>query len=152
MTVTHPEIIRYFMTIPEAAELVLQASALARGGDVFVLDMGTPVEIVELARLMIRLAGRRERSEAHPDGDIEIRFTGLRPGEKLHEELLIGDAEERTEHPMILRAREEELPWSRLSGELEALERACEAGDEARARAVLAATVEGYAVRSVDAG
>ena len=95
VTVTHPEVIRYFMTIPEAAELVIQAGALGEGGEVFVLDMGQPVKIADLARLMIRLAGRRERSPEIPDGDVELVFTGLRPGEKLHEELLIGEGDGR---------------------------------------------------------
>lgn len=144
VTVTHPEVIRYFMTIPEAAELVLQAGALGQGGDVFVLDMGQPVKIADLARLMIRLAGRSERNEDNPRGEVELRFTGLRPGEKLHEELLIGEAEGPTEHPMILRAREDELAWSDLCVHLEALERACEQGDVQELRAQLRATVEGY--------
>ena len=91
LTVTHAEVTRYFMTIPEAAQLVLQAGAMAQGGDVFVLDMGSPVKIMDLARRMVQLSGLTVRDERHPDGDIEIQITGLRPGEKLYEELLIGD-------------------------------------------------------------
>jgi len=105
ITVTHPEITRYFMTIPEAAGLVLQAGAMGQGGDVFVLDMGAPVKIIELARRMVQLSGLEVRDEPNPEGDIEIRFSGLRPGEKLYEELLIGDNVSGTEHPLIMRAR-----------------------------------------------
>lgn len=106
VTVTHPEVTRYFMTVPEAAQLVIQAGAMARGGEVFVLDMGEPVRIVDLARRMIELSGLSVRDEARPEGDIAIAFTGLRPGEKLIEELLLGDDPAPTEHPRILRARE----------------------------------------------
>jgi FlaA1/EpsC-like NDP-sugar epimerase len=111
VTVTHPDVIRYFMTIPEASQLVLQAGAMAEGGDVFVLDMGQPIRIADLARRMVALAGFTVRDERNPDGDIEIRFTGLRPAEKLYEELLIGNNVSGTEHPMILRAMEHSLPW-----------------------------------------
>ena len=114
VTVTHPDVIRYFMTIPEAAQLVIQAGAMARGGDVFVLDMGQPVRIVDLARRMINLSGRSVRDAANPTGDIEIKFTGLRPAEKLYEELLIGNNVSGTEHPMIMRAVEHSLPWAQL--------------------------------------
>ena len=114
VTVTHPEIIRYFMTIPEAAQLVLQAGAMARGGDVFLLDMGQPVRIADVARRMVHLSGLTVRDDDNPDGDIEIRFTGLRPGEKLYEELLIGDNVTGTEHPMIMRAIEHSLPWDQM--------------------------------------
>jgi FlaA1/EpsC-like NDP-sugar epimerase len=114
VTVTHPEVIRYFMTIPEAAQLVIQAGSMAEGGDVFVLDMGKPVRIGDLARRMIHLAGLTVRDEKHPDGDIEIAYTGLRPAEKLYEELLIGNNVTGTEHPMILRAIEHSLPWERV--------------------------------------
>jgi FlaA1/EpsC-like NDP-sugar epimerase len=109
VTVTHPEITRYFMTIPEAAELVLQSAAMARGGEVFLLDMGKPVRILDLARSMIELSGLSVRDADHPDGDIEIRITGLRPGEKIHEELLIGHDSEPSDHPRIHRAREARL-------------------------------------------
>ena len=111
VTVTHPDVIRYFMTIPEAAQLVLQAGGMAVGGDVFVLDMGKPIRIADLARRMVHLAGLTVRDERNPDGDIEIRFTGLRPAEKLYEELLIGTNVSGTEHPMIMRAMEHSLPW-----------------------------------------
>jgi FlaA1/EpsC-like NDP-sugar epimerase len=114
VTVTHPEVIRYFMTIPEAAQLVIQAGSMAEGGDVFVLDMGKPVRIGDLARRMIHLAGLTVRDEKHPDGDIEISYTGLRPAEKLYEELLIGNNVTGTEHPMILRAIEHSLAWDRV--------------------------------------
>jgi len=114
VTVTHPEVIRYFMTIPEAAQLVIQAGSMADGGDVFVLDMGKPVRIGDLARRMIHLAGLTVRDDQHPDGDIEISFTGLRPAEKLYEELLIGNNVTGTQHPMILRAIEHSLPWDRV--------------------------------------
>jgi FlaA1/EpsC-like NDP-sugar epimerase len=111
VTVTHPDVTRYFMTIPEAAQLVIQAGSMARGGDVFVLDMGKPVKIAELARRMIGLMGLSVRDDVNPDGDIEIAFTGLRPAEKLYEELLIGSNVSGTEHPMIMRAVEHALPW-----------------------------------------
>jgi FlaA1/EpsC-like NDP-sugar epimerase len=112
VTVTHPDVIRYFMTIPEASQLVLQAGAMAEGGDVFVLDMGKPIRIADLARRMILLAGCSVRDEQNPEGDIEIRYTGLRPAEKLFEELLIGSNVSGTGHPMIMRAMEHSLPWS----------------------------------------
>ncbi|WP_280545702.1 nucleoside-diphosphate sugar epimerase/dehydratase [Halomonas sp. 11-S5] len=124
VTVTHPEITRYFMTIPEAALLVIQAGSMAQGGDVFVLDMGEPVRIFDLARRMIQLTGLEVKDEANPDGDIEITFAGLRPGEKLFEELLIGDNVVGTSHPKIMRAREEVLPTPTLRELLEALHEA----------------------------
>ena len=111
ITVTHPDVTRYFMTIPEAANLVIQAGAMAKGGEVFVLDMGNPVKIVDLARRMIHLSGCEVKDEHHPNGDIEIVFTGLRPGEKLYEELIIGDDNiEATEHPLIMQAMEHSFP------------------------------------------
>ncbi len=116
ITVTHPDVIRYFMTIPEAAQLVIQAGSMARGGDVFVLDMGKPVRIDDLARRMVHLMGLTVRDDAHPDGDIEISYTGLRPAEKLFEELLIGNNVSGTDHPMILRAMEHCLPWVQVEG------------------------------------
>jgi len=112
VTVTHRDVRRYFMTIPEAAQLVLQAGSMGVGGDVFVLDMGSPVQIDELARRMIRLSGLTVRDARQPDGDIEIRYTGLRPGEKLYEELLIGSNVTGTDHPMIMRAIEPALTWA----------------------------------------
>lgn len=114
VTVTHPDIIRYFMTIPEASQLVLQASAMAAGGDLFVLDMGQPVKIADLARRMINLSGLTVRDETNPNGDIEIQYTGLRPAEKLYEELLIGSNVTGTQHPMIMRALEPCLPWPKI--------------------------------------
>jgi FlaA1/EpsC-like NDP-sugar epimerase len=114
VTVTHPDVIRYFMTIPEASQLVLQAGAMANGGDVFVLDMGQPIKIADLARRMVHLAGLTVRDEKNPEGDIEIRYTGLRPAEKLYEELLIGNNVSGTEHPMIMRAMEHSLPWEQV--------------------------------------
>ncbi|MCV6588620.1 MAG: polysaccharide biosynthesis protein [Marinobacterium sp.] len=125
VTVTHRDIIRYFMTIPEAAQLVLQAGALSSNGDTFVLDMGEPVRIVELASNMVRLMGLSIRDEQHPDGDIEIHYTGLRPGEKLYEELLVGDNVTGTRHPRIMRAEEEQLSWADTETLLDALDRAC---------------------------
>jgi FlaA1/EpsC-like NDP-sugar epimerase len=106
VTVTHPAITRYFMTIPEAVQLVLQASGMARGGELFLLDMGDPVRIADLARQMIELSGLRVRDEHNPDGDIAIQYTGLRPGEKLYEELLINNDDYPTQHPLIRRANE----------------------------------------------
>jgi FlaA1/EpsC-like NDP-sugar epimerase len=114
VTVTHPEVIRYFMTIPEAAQLVIQAGAMSTGGDVFVLDMGQPVRIADLARRMIHLMGLSVRDDSDPLGDIEIHYTGLRTAEKLYEELLIGSNVTGTEHPRIMRAIEHSLPWDRM--------------------------------------
>lgn len=124
ITITHPDITRYFMTIPEAAQLVIQASAMATGGEVFVLDMGEPVRIVDLARRMIELSGLRLKDGASPDGDIEVEFVGLRPGEKLYEELLIGDNPEPTRHPRIMKASENFIEWDTLSLRLADLDRA----------------------------
>ncbi len=118
ITVTHADVTRYFMTIPEAAQLVLQAGAMGTGGDVFVLDMGEPVQIVQLARQMVALSGLTVRDATCPDGDIEIQVTGLRPGEKLYEELLIGDNPQPTEHPRIMKAHEVMLPWDQLQPRL----------------------------------
>ena len=125
ITVTHPDIIRYFMTIPEAAELVIQAGSMGEGGDVFVLDMGEPVKIADLAKRMIRLSGLEVKNDANPSGDIEIQFTGLRPGEKLYEELLVGDNIIGTDHPRILRAEEKALNWQETQVFLSKLDEAC---------------------------
>ena len=144
ITVTHPEVTRYFMTIPEAAQLVLQAGAMAEGGDVFVLDMGEPIRILELARRMVALAGLTVRGDRHPGGDIDITFTGLRPGEKLYEELLIGDNPLPTSHPRILRAQEERFEWQALQARLGELQAAVQADDLQRMRALLKALVPGY--------
>jgi len=145
VTVTHPEIIRYFMTIPEAAQLVVQASSMASGGDVFVLDMGEPVKIAELAKTMIRLMGMEVRDEQSPDGDIEVEYTGLRQGEKLFEELLIGENVSGTAHPRIMRADELALPWSEMLQILQKIEKACEIGDCEAIRELLLCTETGYA-------
>jgi FlaA1/EpsC-like NDP-sugar epimerase len=144
LTVTHPKITRYFMTIPEAAQLVIQAGSMGQGGDVFVLDMGEPVKIVELAEKMIHLSGLSIRSEKNLQGDISIEFTGLRPGEKLYEELLIGDNVSATEHPMIMSASEDHLPWDVLKGRLTDLLMAVEQDDYTRVRQLLRDTVSGY--------
>jgi FlaA1/EpsC-like NDP-sugar epimerase len=144
VTVTDPEIIRYFMTIPEAAELVIQAGAMGQGGDVFVLDMGEPVSILDLARRMIHLSGFTVRDESNPDGDIEIQFTGLRPGEKLYEELLIGDNVVGTAHPKIMRAEELVIDWEQLEQVLSCLSSANENDDCASARDILLTTIDGY--------
>lgn len=137
ITVTHPDITRYFMTIPEAAQLVIQAGAMGEGGDVFVLDMGEPVRIADLARRMVRLSGLEVKDNTRPDGDIEIRFTGLRPGEKLYEELLIGDGAKPTDHPRILRAEEYHLPQDELQPLLSRLHEVCEQLDAEKAFSVL---------------
>lgn len=123
ITVTHKEITRYFMTIPEAVQLVIQAGAMAEGGEVFVLDMGEPVKIIDLASKMILLSGLEPKTETNPDGEIEIQYTGLRPGEKLYEELLIGDNVSGTSHPRIMQANEKFLPWPELQILLESLEK-----------------------------
>ncbi|EOS9441094.1 polysaccharide biosynthesis protein, partial [Shigella sonnei] len=125
VTLTHRDIIRYFMTIPEASQLVIQAGAMGHGGDVFVLDMGDPVKIYDLAKRMIRLSGLSVRDDKNPDGDIAIEVTGLRPGEKLYEELLIGDSVQGTSHPRIMTANEVMLPWQDLSLLLKELDQAC---------------------------
>ncbi|MEM7301763.1 MAG: nucleoside-diphosphate sugar epimerase/dehydratase [Pseudomonadota bacterium] len=124
ITVTHPDVYRYFMLIPEAAQLVIQAAAMAKGGEVFLLDMGEPVKIIDLARRMISLAGLEERTEQNPEGDIEIVFTGLKQGEKLAEELLIADAGDTTNHPRIMTCFEEFMPWARVLAELQSLDTA----------------------------
>src|SRR5690606_12960220 len=145
VTVTHKDITRFFMTIPEAAQLVIQAGSMGQGGDVFVLDMGEPVRIVELARQMIMLSGLTVRDEANPNGDISIAFSGLRPGEKLYEELLIGDNPETTPHPKIHRANEDFVPWPELRATLLALQDAVESDAYEDVRELLLSTVQGYA-------
>ncbi len=144
VTVTHPNITRYFMTIPEAAQLVIQAGSMGQGGDVFVLDMGEPVRIAVLAEKMVHLSGLSVRSEKNPHGDIAIEFSGLRPGEKLYEELLIGDNVTPTEHPMIMRANEEHLPWEQFRQVLAELVAAVKRDDFQRVRQILRSTVDGY--------
>jgi FlaA1/EpsC-like NDP-sugar epimerase len=144
LTVTDAEVTRYFMTIPEAAQLVLQAGAMGQGGDVFVLDMGEPIKIIDLARRMLHLSGLSERTPAHPQGDIEIAITGLRPGEKLYEELLIGNNPEPTEHPRIMKAREPFLPWTELQAELDGLQLAADRNDFSAIKAIFQRHVQGY--------
>jgi FlaA1/EpsC-like NDP-sugar epimerase len=144
VTVTHPAITRYFMTIPEAVQLVLQATGMATGGDLFLLDMGDPVRIADLARQMIELSGLRVRDARNPDGDIAIQFTGLRPGEKLYEELLIEPGHSATAHPLIRRASEPLQPAERLLPLVERLERALEAWDDEEAARLLHELVPEY--------
>jgi len=144
ITLTHPAVTRYFMTIPEAAQLVIQASTMAEGGDVFVLDMGQPVRVYDLAVKMIYLSGLLVRDEANPNGDIEIKVTGLRSGEKLYEELLIGDNPQSTAHPKILKAHEEFLPWSDLQQDLGQLNSALDTSDTQIIRDMLKKLVPDY--------
>lgn len=144
ITVTDPEVTRYFMTIPEAAELVIQAGAMADGGDVFVLDMGESVKIIDLAHRMIELSGMRIKDEKNPDGDIAIEVTGLRPGEKLYEELLIGDDPRSTAHPRIMKAHEVFLPWDELTQLLSKLADAMDANNVTEIRNILQNAVPGY--------
>ena len=145
LTVTDARIIRYFMTIPEASQLVIQAGALAQGGDVFVLDMGEPIRILDLAKRMIHLSGLEVKDENHPAGDIEINFTGLRPGEKLYEELLIGDNVSKTTHPGIMRAEEQTISWTELNKMLSSLEDATSNDDFEQVRCILKKAVSGFA-------
>lgn len=144
VTVTDPRVIRYFMTIPEAAQLVIQAGGMGLGGDVFVLDMGAPVRIVDLAKRMIHLSGLEVKDENHPGGEIEISFIGLRPGEKLYEELLIGDNVSDTVHKRIMRAEEQVISWTELETLLTTLEKATRDEDFERVRTVLKYAVTGY--------
>ena len=144
LTLTHPEIIRYFMTIPEASQLVIQAGAMGLGGDVFVLDMGEPVKIIDLAHRMIRLSGLKLKSDKFPAGDIEVKITGLRPGEKLFEELLIGEQVEGTAHPRIMKASELMIPWSQLRSFLAALDDACFRFDHEQIRHLLLSMPTGF--------
>ena len=144
VTVTDPKIIRYFMTIPEAAQLVIQAGAMGTGGDVFVLDMGEPVRILDLAKRMIHLSGLTIKDKNNPDGDIEILFTGLRPGEKLYEELLIGDNISTTQHKLILRAEEDVLDWDKINRLLTAMSQASHQADQLAIRQLLLEGVPGF--------
>jgi FlaA1/EpsC-like NDP-sugar epimerase len=144
VTVTDVNMVRYFMTIPEAVELVIQAGAMGLGGDVFVLDMGKPVRIDDLAKKMIRLSGLEVKDESNPDGDIEIKYTGLRPGEKLYEELLIGDNVSETDNPLIMRAQEEMLAWDELEPILNDLQIAITNCDQKKLRELLIQIVPGF--------
>jgi len=144
VTVTHPDVVRYFMSMPEAAQLVIQAGAMATGGEVFVLEMGTPVKIDDLARTMIRLSGRELSDDDNPDGDIAVEYVGLRQGEKLYEELLIGENTTGTNHPRIFKNSEPILSYEELIAALERLDDAIQKVDEAELQEMLHATVEGY--------
>lgn len=144
ITLTHADITRYFMTIPEASQLVIQAGAMAKGGDVFVLDMGQAVRIMDLARRMIELSGLTVKDELNPEGDIAIEITGLRPGEKLYEELLIGDNPKPTSHSRIMKAHEEFIPWAELEARLSALEMALNVNDVGVIRLMMEKLVTGY--------
>ena len=144
VTVTHPEVTRYFMTLPEAAQLVIQAGAMAKGGDLFVLNMGHPVKIMDLARRMVELSGLTVKDEVETGGDIEIVLTGLRPGEKLYEELLIGNNPEKTIHPRIMRAQENFIIWEEFEPKLHALEIALNTNDVGVIRMMMQQLVEGY--------
>jgi FlaA1/EpsC-like NDP-sugar epimerase len=144
LTVTHADVTRYFMTRPEAAQLVLQAGAMAVGGEVFVLDMGQPIKIIDLAKRMIQLAGLTLRTQDNPNGDIDIELTGLRPGEKLYEELLIGDNPEMTVNARIMKANEDFVSWSLLSPRLVALRLAAIHNDQAYIKDTFSTLVHGY--------
>ena len=144
VTVTHPEVTRYFMTVREAAQLVIQAGSMATGGDVFVLDMNEPIRIVDLAKKMVHLMGYDIKDENSYRGDIAIEYTGLRPGEKLHEELMIGELVTGTEHPKIVRAEEETLSWEALQRLLDRLRKACSQIDLQEIRTVLMEAVDGF--------
>jgi FlaA1/EpsC-like NDP-sugar epimerase len=144
LTVTHPEVTRYFMTISEAAQLVLQSSAMGLGGDVFVLDMGEPMRILDLAKRMIRLSGYEVLDSENIYGDIAIEFTGLRPAEKLYEELLLGDEVTGTGHPMIMRAEEEGLPLIKITDYLKKLDSATEQMDCSMIKNILLVAVNGF--------
>nr|WP_315238335.1 nucleoside-diphosphate sugar epimerase/dehydratase [uncultured Albidiferax sp.] len=148
ITVTHADVTRYFMTIPEAAQLVLQAGAMAQGGDVFVLDMGTPVKVLDLAKRMVALSGFTVRDQANLTGDIDIQIVGLRPGEKLYEELLIGNNPAPTPHPRIMKANEEFIPWPELSSQLQVLWTAAQSNDVPAFHEYLAQLVPGCALNA----
>jgi FlaA1/EpsC-like NDP-sugar epimerase len=144
ITLTHADITRYFMTIPEAAQLVIQAGAMGTGGDVFVLDMGQPVRIHDLAKRMVELSGLVLKDDKYPHGDIEIAITGLRPGEKLFEELLIGDNPQPTQHPAIMKANEDFMPWHTLQLRLNEINLAIQNNDACAIRSLLQSLVPGY--------
>jgi len=148
ITITHPDVTRFFMTIPEAAQLVIQAGAMGSGGDVFLLDMGEPVRIADLARRMVALSGLTIRDASNPDGDIEIEVIGLRPGEKLYEELLIGDNPERTDHVRIMKAHEDHLSWDMLEPKLQKIMMTIEESDLSTLKLILGELVSGYVPES----
>src|SRR5690606_18897333 len=149
VTVTHPEVTRYFMTVQEAAQLVIQAGSMATGGDVFVLDMHEPIRIVDLARKMVHLMGYDAKDDTSHKGDIAIEYTGLRPGEKLFEELLIGESVTGTEHPKIMRAEEDALSWTELEGLIVRLQSACKRLDLHQVREILMHAVDGFEPKEV---
>ena len=144
ITITHKDVTRFFMTIPEASQLVVQAGAMADGGEVFLLDMGEPVKIIDLASQIIDLSGLTIKSKMRPEGDIEIKFVGLRPGEKLYEELLVSEGAEKTSHPRILKAREEFLEWGILKNKLSQLSEALEQNNIASVPNLLKDLVSDY--------
>jgi len=144
VTVTDPKIIRYFMTMHEAAQLVIQAGAMGVGGEVYVLDMGEPVKILDMAKRLIHLSGLEIKDSENPGGDIEIEFTGLRPGEKLYEELLIGENVTPTDHPLIMCAHEESTNWDRISNYIDQLKKAIETNDVEAGRMLLVDAVKEY--------
>ncbi|MEL7430213.1 MAG: UDP-N-acetylglucosamine 4,6-dehydratase family protein [Pseudomonadota bacterium] len=144
VTVTHPEITRFFMTINEAAQLVIQAGSMAKGGEVFLLDMGEPVKILKLARLMIQLSGKTTRDASRPNGDVEIVYTGLRPGEKLYEELLVNDDALATQHPKIMMASEKAINGATLEKVIVRLKKSVETDDVSGSLKVLSEFVEGF--------
>jgi FlaA1/EpsC-like NDP-sugar epimerase len=148
ITVTDKKIIRYFMTVTEAVELLIQAGAMGTGGDVFVLDMGKPVKIKELAEKMIRLSGLKVKDDLNPNGDIEIKFTGLRAGEKLYEELLIGDNVSKTENPLIMRAKEDMINWDDLKVLLDKIKDECNNSDHLNLRKTLIELVPDFIPQS----
>ncbi|NTU50651.1 MAG: polysaccharide biosynthesis protein, partial [Desulfobulbaceae bacterium] len=144
LSITHPDITRYFMSIPEASQLVIKAGTFAKGGEVFLLDMGEPIKIIDLARRMVELSGLTVRDEMHPDGDIEIKVTGLRPGEKLYEELLIGNNPEPTPNPRIFKASEQFLPWAELEPKLEVMRNAIDWNDVEEIKMLLKRIIPEY--------
>ena len=148
LTVTHPDVTRYFMSIPEAAQLVLQAASMSEGGDIFLLDMGSPVKILDLAHRMVHLKGYSIKDKENPEGDIEIQFTGLKPGEKLHEELLVSGDVVGTDHRKIMRAQEGHPPWTELRGALNTLEQACDTYDYDAVKTFIEGLVEGADLES----
>ena len=148
VTVTDKNIVRYFMTIPEAVQLVIQSGAMSKGGDVFLLDMGSPVKIHDLAVKMIQLSGLQLKDKDNPNGDIQIKYTGLRPGEKLYEEMLIGDNAIKTDHPLIMRAEEDSLDWKTLKPIIDELEDAANNFKHHKIRKILLKTVSGYSPKS----
>ena len=149
ITVTHPEIFRYFMSIPEAVQLVIQAGSMSTGGEVFVLDMGEPVNILEMAKKMIYLSGLVPNDENNPNGDISIKITGLRPGEKLYEELLIGKESKKTMHPRIMMANEEKLKWDEIEKGINELEGACIEYNEGEVIEILKKYIKGYSSNQI---